>query len=33
MYEALKKRQADGVPLMEHRVFLRIVDEEKEKHS
>jgi hypothetical protein len=34
MYEVLKKRQADGESLtLEHRVFLRVVDEEKDKHS
>jgi len=32
MYEVLKKRQAEGIPLtLEHKVFLRVVDEEMEK--
>jgi len=34
MYEVLKRRQADGCSLtLEHKVFLKIIDEEKGKNS
>jgi len=34
MYEVLKKRQAEGGSLtLEHKAFLKVVDEEKSKHS
>jgi len=34
MYEVLKKRQVEGVSLtLEHKAFLRVIDEEKEKPS
>ena len=32
MYEVLKKRQAEGVPLtLEHKVFLKVIDDEMTK--
>jgi len=34
MYEVLKKRQAEGVPLtLEHKMFINTVDDEKEKQG
>ena len=34
MYETLKKRQAEGVSLtLEHKAFLEVIDEEKEKQG
>ena len=34
MYEVLKRRQAEGVSLtLEHKAFLKVIDEEREKHD
>ena len=34
MYEALKRRQAEGVSLtLEHKTFLKVIDEQKARHN